>query len=336
MIKLIGGNTVDDKHSEVFRQYDLKVYNMYRARGAFLLETNQGLKLFKCFEDSENHLLYENKVKDVLVNKGFNNVDIILPNKEGGFVTADSAGTKYVIKNWFEGEECNLKELKDIYAAAKNLARIHRALEGIKEEEETSICQPHLAELFDKHNKELKRVKTYIWNKKQRNDFELTFLLIFDFFYEDAKKATALLEACNYNGFYEECLKKGLGCHGNYTYHNILVTKEGIAVTNFEKCCCGVQIMDLYQLFRKCMEKNNWDKNYGHTILSGYESVRSISKEEYHILYLMLLYPEKFWKVTNYYINNKKSWISARNIQKLTILQQQTPLKEEFLKEFFP
>ena len=326
---------MDEKHSEVFRQYDLKVYNMYRARGAFLLETNQGLKLFKSFEDSENHLLYENKVKEVLVNKGFHNVDIILPNKEGAFITADSQGTKHIIKNWFDGEECNLKELKDVYAAAKNLAIIHSALEGIIEEKENTVCQPNLEELFDKHNKELKRVKTYIWNKKQRNEFELAFLLIFDFFYEDAKKATAMLEDYGYRSFYEDCLNKGLCCHGNYTYHNIIITKEGVAVTNFEKCCCGVQIMDLYQLLRKCMEKTNWDKNYGKTILNGYESVRSMSKVEYQMLYLMLLYPEKFWKVTNYYINNKKSWISQRNIQKLTILQEQAPYKEEFLKEFF-
>ena len=137
---------MDDKHSEVFRQYDLKVYNMYRARGAFLLETNQGLKLFKSFEDSENHLLYENKVKEVLVNKGFANVDMVLPNRDGGLITADSAGVKYIIKNWFEGEECNLKELKDIYAASKNLARVHDALEGVGGE--AAIFQSHLEEVF--------------------------------------------------------------------------------------------------------------------------------------------------------------------------------------------
>lgn len=327
---------MDDKHSEVFRQYELKVYNLYRARGAYLLETNQGLKLFKGFEDSENHLLYENRVKEVLVSKGFSNVDTVLPNQAGEYITQDSAGSKYYIKNWFEGEECNLKDQKDIYAASKTLARIHMALEGVNgEENEGTVCQPHLAELFDKHNKELKRAKTYIWNKKQRNEFELNFLLAFDFFYEDAKKATELLENYHYDSFYQDCLKKGLGCHGNYTYHNILITKEGVAVTNFEKCCSGIQMMDLYQLFRKCMEKNNWDKAYGQTILNGYEAVRSISKEEYHILYLLLLYPEKFWKVTNYYINNKKSWISKRNIQKLTVLQEQATAKEEVLKEFF-
>ncbi len=326
---------MDDKHSEVFRQYDLKVYNMYRARGAYLLETNQGLKLFKSFEDSENHLLYENKVKEVLVNKGFTKVDVVLPNKNGEYITVDSAGAKFLIKDWFEGEECNLKDLKDINAAAKSLAKMHCALEGITEESLGSIVyQPNLTEVFDKHNKELKRVKTYIWNKKQRNEFELNFLLTFDFFYGDATKATALLGEYEYQKLYDESIGKALGCHGFYTYHNILVTKDGVALTNFEKCCCGVQMLDLYQLLRKCMEKNNWEKNYGHTILNGYESERTISTEEYKVLSLMLLYPEKFWKVTNYYINNKKSWISKRNIQKLLLLQQQASQKEEFLKEF--
>lgn len=328
---------MDDKHSEVFRQYDFKVYNLYRARGAFLLETNQGLKLLRNFEDSENHLLYENKVKEVLVNKGFTNVDLVTPNRNGDYITADALGNKYLIKDWFTGEECNLKDIKDIYAAAKSLANLHMALQGINEQyPEGNVNQPNLSDVLDKHNKELKRVKTYIWNKKQRNEFELNFLLAFDFFFEDAKTATALLESVKYEKLYQDSLLKGMGCHGNYTYHNILILKDGVAITNFEKCCCGVQILDLYQLLRKCMEKNNWDANYGHMILDGYQSVKTISKDEYNILYLMLLYPEKFWKVTNYYINNKKSWISKRNIQKLTILQQQTPAKQEFLKEFIP
>ena len=158
---------MDDKHGEIFRQYDLKVYNTYRARGAFLLETNQGLKLLKAFEASKNHLVYENKVKEALVNRGIANVDVLVQNKAGEYISDDSSGTSYIIKNWFQGEECNLKELKDVQGAAANLAMLHNHMQEIEttEEEKQYVTQLSLSVVFDKHNKELKRVRTYIWNK---------------------------------------------------------------------------------------------------------------------------------------------------------------------------
>ena len=160
---------MDDRHSEVFRQYDLKVYNMYRARGAFLIENNQGLKLFKSFEGSKNHLIYENRIKEVLIQRGFKNVDLVICNKAGDYISEDSMGVSYIIKNWFVGEECNLKDLADVYHASSNLAELHNAMEGIQvpEEEQSYISQYALPEVFEKHNRELKRVRSYIRDKKQ-------------------------------------------------------------------------------------------------------------------------------------------------------------------------
>lgn len=328
---------MDDKHGEIFRQYDLKVYNTYRARGAFLLETNQGLKLLKSFEGSKNHLIYENKVKAVLVEQGISNIDLLVPNKVGEYISDDSSSNSYIIRNWFGGEECSLKEPKDIENAAKNLATLHNHMQGIEttEEEKKYFTQQKLGELFEKHNKELKRVRTYIWNKKQRNEFENNFLLLFDSFYEKALKATKLLASSQYESLYTRSCEENRICHGNYNYHNLLVSKNIIATTNFEKCCIGVQISDLYQFLRKCMEKNGWSVEYGTIIINSYNEIKPLSKEEVQTLYLLLLYPEKFWKVTNYYFNNKKSWISKRNIQKLMSQQQQAPLKENFIKELF-
>lgn len=55
-------------------------------------------------------------------------------------------------------------------------------------------------------------------------------------------------------------------CHGDYQYHNILVTKggieegnnSGITVINFEKCIRDNPVRDLYLFMRKLMEKGNW------------------------------------------------------------------------------
>ena len=56
-----------------------------------------------------------------------------------------------------------------------------------------------------------------------------------------------------------------------------------------------------------------------------------IDKDDLKLLYVLLLYPEKFWKITNFYYNGKKSWVPQRNIQKLIGIQEQMEMKKQFL-----
>ncbi|MHB8129910.1 MAG: hypothetical protein ACYDEX_13010 [Mobilitalea sp.] len=354
---------MEDRSQEALKRYRLKIYNMYRARGAFLLETDCGLKLFKCFEGSRNRALFENKVKEHLLLHGYNNTDLFVKTLEEEIISDDSAGCQYIMKNWFWGEECNLKELSQIEAAAANLARLHCALKEVdftKEQLEHNNS-PDLMETFDKRNRELKRVKAYIREKRQKNEFELSYLNYYDAFYEQGRLAAERLAKSAYVSLLEEAVKQRSVCHGNYTYHNIIMLKckadamskayvppgwinkqplsatdlSGggglIATTNFEKSYIGLQIFDLYQFVRKVMEKNDWDILYGSNIIEAYDRVKSISKEELKVLYLLLLYPEKFWKITNFYYNGKKSWVSGRNTQKLNTIGEQNVKKEMFL-----
>lgn len=356
---------MEDRGQEALKRYRLKIYNIYRARGAFLLETDCGLKLFKCFEGSRNRALFENSVKEHLLQQGYPSTDLYVKTFEEDIISEDSTGCKYIMKSWFWGEECNLKELSQIEAACANLARLHvllREVDFTREQMEHNIS-PDLMETFDKRNRELKRVKAYIREKRQKNEFELSYLNYYDRFYEQGQEATGRLTSSLYPTLLEASVKQRCVCHGNYTYHNIIMLKnkteaitktlippgwinrqpisvtelEGnqnnIATTNFEKAYIGLQICDLYQFIRKVMEKNDWDILYGSNIIEAYDRIKPISKAELYILYLLLLYPEKFWKITNYYYNGKKSWVSGRNTQKLNIIGEQNAKKEMFLNK---
>ena len=356
---------MEDRSQEALKRYRLKIYNIYRARGAFLLETDAGLKLFKCFEGSRNRALFENKVKEHLVVHGYANTDLFVKTLDDDIISEDGAGCQYIMKNWFWGEECNLRELSQVECASANLARLHTSLKDVeftKEQLEHNIS-PDLMETFDKRNRELKRVKAYIREKKQKNEFELMYLNYYEAFYEQGVLAAERLFHSSYRKLMEEAIKNCSVCHGNYTYHNIIMLKSksdalsknyippgwinkqplsvtelsgaggNIATTNFEKSYIGLQIFDLYQFIRKVMEKNDWDILYGSNIIEAYDQIKTISKEELQVLYLLLLYPEKFWKITNFYYNGKKSWVSGRNTQKLSMIGEQNEKKEMFLRK---
>lgn len=356
---------MEDRSQEALKKYRLKIYNTYRARGAFLLETDWGLKLYKCFEGSKNRALFEHQVKEHLSQNGYYNTDLFVKTIDDEIVSEDSSGTQYIMKNWFWGEECNLKELSQIEMATANLARLHLALQNVEfaEEQFDHNISTDLMETFEKRNRELKRVRSYIRDKKQRNEFETSYLNYYDEFYQQGMDAARKLSHSSYSKLMEESVRNRKVCHGNYTYHNILMLKnkieafpknpvdaewaarqqlsvadisssagQMIASTNFEKAYIGLQISDLYQFVRKVMEKNDWDPMYGSNMIEAYDQVKPIDKEELKILYILLLYPEKFWKITNFYYNSKKSWISGRNIQKLNSIGEQNVKKDMFLR----
>lgn len=356
---------MEDRSQEALKKYRLKIYNIYRARGAFLLETDCGLKLYRCFEGSKNRALFENKVKEHLYQNGCYNVDMFVKTVDDDIISEDSAGCQYAMKNWFWGEECNLKELSQIEMACINLAKLHCVLKDVdfsKEQIEHNISG-NLMETFEKRNRELKRVKGYIRDKRQKNEFEISYLNYYEAFYGQGIMAAERLMYSAYQELLADSILQRKVCHGNYTYHNIIILKnkseamakayvppgwinrqplavtelstacsQMIAITNFEKSYIGLQIFDLYQFVRKVMEKNDWDILYGSNMIESYDKIKPISKEELEILYVLLLYPEKFWKITNFYYNGKKAWVSGRNIQKLVSIGEQNIKKEMFLK----
>lgn len=324
---------MDEKIKEVINQYELNIKNVYRARGAYMLDTADGLRILREFRSTKGKAEMAQAVKEGLREKGIRNLDLYVRNKEGEIITENSMGNLYVLREWYLGEECDLKETKDLEKAAKNLAEIHNQMHGLLSE--NLVFQGDTtAEHLLKHNRELRRVRTYIKDKKQRNEFELLFLSMFSEFYHEAEDAESIVLSLDCARLYEQLEEKQWLCHGAYNYHNILMLKNGeIATTNFEKVHLQLQVEDLYDFLRKIMEKNNWNEEYFRLVLHAYQEKRQLSEQERNILYVRMKYPEKFWKIINYYYNSKKTWISGKNIEKLQSLQQQKSTRRSLLEK---
>ena len=329
---------MEDKISDLLAQYDLMVYRAGRVKGAWVLETDRGLKSLGNCSYSEGKVAFEQKVKQFAADHGFPALDLYVQNKEQGFLVQGPYNEHFVMRNWFYGEECDVKNRDHVLQTTKTLARLHNSLKGLSlSGQEQAFClQQKVPDVLERRNKELRRVRTYIRSKKQKTIFEQTFLTQFDAQTAKAEEAVGLLDNMVYEEYYNGRVGEGCMLHGNFTHHSVLMLPEGgIAVTGFEKAVTGIQIQDFYQLFRKMMEKSDWDISLGDGMLEAYQSIRMIPAEEWQLLHLLLIYPEKFWKVANRYYNNRKSWIPEQNMQKLLQTMEQAEKKEECIKKLF-
>lgn len=326
---------MEDRLEEVVGQYGLTVKARYRARGGTLFDTDGGLVFLKQLEEAKSHLYVEAAVTGHLADKGYPDTDRIFWTTGGDITSRDNFGQEYVLRRGIRGDACDLKELEEVKLAAENLAILHSNLQGIFPQQvaQNNVLRTDTLEnSYTRHNRELKRVRQYIRNKNNKNEFEVCVLASFDSFWHKAEESLHLIGEMDLETRMKEGVEKGIYIHGDYTYHNVLFVENKTATTHFEHTQNGLQIQDLYDFLRKTMEKNNWSPAFGIAVLESYDKRKTLSREEKRLLYVQLLYPEKYWKVLNQYYNNKKSWISARNISKLQDLRMQEEAKEKFLR----
>ena len=334
---------MEDRAIALLDQYEIEVFSTKKGRGAILCDTDKGSLIFKEYKGNANKLCGQQELlaslqesmekmgqQDYKEIPGSIYVEQLLPNKEGAFFVEDHDGTKYILKTYMEGRECNVWDRSDCLMATRILAILHKYMR------KSESVLPSPAKEYEKRNRELKKVKKYLLQKGQKSPFEMELLQEYDFFLEQALSVAEEWKK------YQELSKMGLGqsdslsyCHGDYQYHNVLFNENGCFIMNFEHYVADDQVRDLHLLLRKLLEKNNWSVAFGRDLMSAYCKERKLSAISYIDLYYRLAYPEKFWKIVNFYYNVRKSWIPEKNREKLHKLVSQEKDKQYFLDHVF-
>lgn len=322
-----GGFYLAEKMGEVYEAYDMEVQGTGRGRGAVILMTDKGVRQVSSLNGTDERLQQEKEFKDKIYEKGFCNIDRVVANREDELVTCDRYGNPFVCREYFQGRECNASSIRDLEKAVINLAWFHRAGRELYMEENTSYTKKTPGNLDRKVN-ELRRIRNFVSRRTLKNDFEMMYIKTFDYFYSQAEKCLSLFQD---NFTYND---KWLGyCHGSYNYHSVMFCDGYIATMNFDRFHVGYQLMDLYQFLRKAMEKNRYDIAMAKDILSAYSQINYLEHEDYEFIYLMYSFPEKFWKISNRYMNTRKSYISPVLMEKLQKVIEDDQEKLKILSE---
>lgn len=59
---------------------------------------------------------------------------------------------------------------------------------------------------------------------------------------------------------------------------------------------------------------------------------QALTPEEIENLRIRFAYPEKYWKLANYYYTHNKAWISEKNVEKLERLWEQMEKWRNFVE----
>lgn len=317
-----------DKMAEVYDAYDVDVLQTSRGRGAIILRTSQGTRQLRPVDVNESRIEAEYRFKEMLAECGYENTDRCVRNKENELLTYDRYGTAYVMRYYYEGRECSTENKTEIIKAVENLALLHKACRQAWCVTENDV---HIRQTcdFKKRNQELKRVRNFISRCKTRRQFEQTYVDVFDKYYSLALECEKKYGTINIT---EDSIHLGY-CHGMYNNHSIIINEEqsDIYTTSFDKFYVGNQLADLYHFARKMVEKNDYSIELLVEILNEYNKYCPLDRQDYEYIYILFSYPEKFYKVSNQYMNSSKSWISPKMLDKLNRIIENDEKKQKLL-----
>lgn len=323
---------MNDRAVSLLDQYEIEVNRTWKGRGAFLCESDRGMLIMKEYAGPAEKVKFQDYLLKHIQENGAVRAETILRTKEEELLVYDQDRVAYIVKTYWDGRECNHRDSKECAQVIGTLAKLHKAsdLSGCEILQEQPVYR--VEKEYDKHNRELKKVRKYLRDKSQKTEFEIYLMRHYDYFLDIALQIT---EELRYDADKENSYEFPIVCHGDYQYHNIIQTQQGSALINFEKCVRDYPIRDLYLFLRKLLEKNNWSQTLGDMLLESYNKDKPLTDRDYRQLYYRFAYPEKFWKIVNFYYNTGKAWIPDRNMEKIEKLFAQEREKQLFLESIF-
>ena len=319
-----------EKMSEVFEMYDVRLDHIGRGRGAMVLYTDKGVRQVRAAEVSEKRLQAEYEFKENMYAAGFKNIDRLVKNNEDELITYDRYGNPFVMRMYFDGREMNVMNKNEVLHAVDNLILLHRAGREVWQAVDRDM---QIREKNDvkRRNRELKRVHNYISKQSPKREFEALFIRAFPYFYEQGLQCERML-----NTEPKECRHLGY-CHGSYNHHSVLIcgggTNRQAATINFEKYHVGNQLQDLYYFIRKTVEKNGYTYALLQAILERYQEGILLQQDDIEYIQGLYRYPEKFYKLSNQYMNGSKARISPKMVEKLNRIIVEEEKKQNLLEK---
>lgn len=99
---------MNEKALTVFDQYNLKINSTYRIKGNYGCNVEKEKYILQEYNNSNEKMAAMKILYNYMEDKGFI-CDCVIENNEGNYVTISEDGYTYILKKWFNAEECSVK-----------------------------------------------------------------------------------------------------------------------------------------------------------------------------------------------------------------------------------
>lgn len=326
----------------VISHYPLIVRNIYLLsfkgkKAVWSIETDLGEVIMKKVPFNEDDIIFMIHAIDYLRNNGIHTPDVIKTHSGDGFVKVD--GEYFVVFEAVYGRSPEYEYENELLMIMKGMASFHQASKGI--ESPTGKFPSFLLSEW-KSDLEKRYERLVNWKQKRsqatdQNEFDRIFLTHVDTFFKQCQGAISMLNDPAFDSWVEEIKQTKLLCHQDYASGNLAIGSDGnLYVYDMDSLTIDLPIRDMRKILNKVMKKEAaWDVDRMIKMMKAYQEVHPLTKEQYRILSLDILFPHLFYgQVSKYYENREAKWTIQKHISRLNDMIATEISKETVLQEF--
>jgi CotS family spore coat protein len=309
-------NVLAKYNMDVYDIENIKFKDTVKQRAVYKVSTSKGILCLKKVYYDKPSLLFIYSVIEWLNTKGVFCPRLISTTR--GIKYVEYKGDLFILTEWIDGRKCNYDDINDIKIAAENLAMIHSSSKNFKPITGSCIKQSD-NDYFKSFNKHFLQMLELSNNAFTIGDkFSKIYLEHFDYNIEKAKESIYILSQIDFSVPIGDEVSEMAICHLDYVNKNLIFTPDNkLCIIDFDKTAIEMPVHDIYGFLRRILKRENtsWDFEIYKTAIEVYEKIRTLSFNEHLIIYSLLMFPHKFWKVSrDYYKNrhqcNKEAFIS--------------------------
>jgi spore coat-associated protein S len=334
--------TANEPLDLVLSRYPVKVSDIrnesYKEKkGVWWIRTDKGMYILKKMSNSEATIKFLLHAVDYLSSNGILLPRTIKTSDGGDYVNVN--GTCFVMSTAFEGKNPSYTSPRELDSIVKELARFHKASRGYAPPPD---CKPkfHLGLWVEDYRRQIEEINEYYkaeLAKKEHDAIGNVIMKEFPYFYERANAAIAGLDGSDYKSWSEAALRSGSLCHQDFAAGNLLMGPQGsMYVIDTDSITMDIPARDIRKLLNKVMKKSGrWDTGLAASMLKSYQSVNPLTRAQWNVVKLDLMFPHLFIGAVNKYIYKRDAeWNDEKYLKRIVEMSRFEKTITGLLNEF--
>lgn len=298
--------------------WNLKLNEFIEIRGAYKVITSDGVKSLKISGEKSEKINFIYDAQCYLYENGFHNMAPLIKTSSGTPFYKHKKEV-YILTPWIEGSEPSYKNITHLQMTAFTLAEMHCKSMGFnKRNEKYQGKYGKWPKKLAEKQKELVMYKKLAENGDQ--EFDRLFLEHSDWLISRTQQAIRLLNEASYKKLVSDAKSNnGYLCHGDTAVRNFILKENEIYFIDFDSMAHDLPVVDLWRLLRRTLRRNKWSADFINAVIAAYEQNRKLSREEKEVLFALLTFPERAWRIAHKYYEKRKEsdWSAEKHFKKL-------------------
>nr|WP_236587806.1 CotS family spore coat protein [Tumebacillus amylolyticus] len=261
------------------------------------LRTSKGLIALKKTELTPKQVQFLHQSFQYLDERKFTRYAPFLLSTEG-LPYVQVGGETYYATQWVRGQEVDFRSRQQLALTSRTLAEFHEASRGFEPKGYSPAMIFDLVDRFQDRRDELVSWKNRARAKSRPDDVDKKYLSMVDVYIKQCDESLAIMKRPGVRAHLLHEEDDPPLCHLDLTPYNMVYTTSGqICLIDLDFCTFGPRTLDLAHLVRRALQRADWEEDVLRHCLVNYNSVRLLTVQEYVLLYGLLMFPHRFWRI---------------------------------------